>query len=88
MIKKFILLLIIIFIILFFYLIFDKYLSANYKKKISFNRSNINKIINQESFNIPYLENDTNNIIEFNSGYNNKNNLKPKRNFWDLIKIK
>ena len=34
---------------------------------------------------LPVLLNDTNNVIEFNSGFKEKNN-KIKRNFWKLFK--
>lgn len=88
MIKKFFFFIIIIFIFYFFYAVLDNYFSENYKKQISLNRSNINKIIAKESVNVPFLLNDTNDVIEFNSGYNNKNNSKPKRNFWKLFKNK
>ena len=50
------------------------YISNNNREKINFNRTNI-----------PLLKNDTDNVIEFNSGYNDKDN-KVKRNFWNLFK--
>ena len=34
---------------------------------------------------LPILDNDTNNVIEFNTGFENENNKK-KRSFWELFK--
>ncbi len=86
MLKKIILLLIFILIVLFFYFTFFYYISEENIKKINLNRSNIVKNLNDETESLPFLENDTNNVIEFNSGFNSEN--KTKRNFWDLIKKK
>tara|TARA_B100000427_G_C15336127_1_gene519067 strand:+ start:546 stop:809 length:264 start_codon:yes stop_codon:yes gene_type:complete len=69
---------------LFFYLIFTKYTSNENIKKINLNRLNIEKKFEEKYSELPKLENDTNNVIEFNSGFNTEN--KTKRNFWDLIK--
>tara|TARA_B100001540_G_C15675960_1_gene582448 strand:- start:685 stop:948 length:264 start_codon:yes stop_codon:yes gene_type:complete len=69
---------------LFFYLIFTKYTSNENIKKINLNRLNIEKKFEDKYSELPKLENDTNNVIEFNSGFNTEN--KTKRNFWDLIK--
>ena len=86
MLKKIILLLIFILIILFFYFTVFYYLSEENIKRINSNRSNITKNLNNKSLSLPFLENDTNNVIEFNSGFDSEN--KTKRNFWDLIKKK
>jgi hypothetical protein len=61
------------------------YISNNNKKKIIFNRTNIYSKIKDNLSNLPLLKNDTDNVIEFNSGYNDKDN-KVKRNFWNLFK--
>ena len=55
-------------------------------KKIHSNRTNIAENLDNKSLSLPFLSNDTNNVIEFNSGFNSEN--KSKRNFWDLIKKK
>ena len=67
------------------YFIFFFYLSENNQKKINNNRKNIYQKVNNNLDNLPYLKNDTKNVIEFNSGYNIDNN-KIKRNFWNLFK--
>ena len=84
MIKNIFLFSILSIIFLFFYLIFTKYTSNENIKKINLNRLNIEKKFEEKYSELPKLENDTNNVIEFNSGFNTEN--KTKRNFWDLIK--
>ena len=86
MFKKTVLLLIFILTVLFFYFVILHYLSEANIKKINLNRSNIEKNLANKSLNLPFLDNDTNNVIEFNSGFNLEN--KNKRKFWDLIKRK
>ncbi len=76
--------LILFIVILFFYFTFIKYISDENIKKINLNRLNIEEKIEKRFSDLPILENDTNNIIEFNSGINTENQI--KRNFWDLIK--
>ena len=84
MFKNVILFLILSVVFLFFYLIFLQYISNENIKKINLNRLNIDNKIENEYSDLIILENDTNNIIEFNSGFNTENEI--KRNFWDLIK--
>ena len=86
MFKKSIFLFIFIIIITFFYLVVLKYLSETNKKNINKNRNNINKKIFEKTSHLPILNNDTNNIIEFNSGFSTYNKIKTKRKFWELIK--
>lgn len=61
------------------------YLSNNNREKINSNRTNIYSKIKDNLSNLPLLKNDTDNVIEFNSGYNDRDN-KVKRNFWNLFK--
>ena len=68
-----------------FYLLIFTYFSETNKNKINKNRVIIDSKIKSNASNLPVLENDTDNIIEFNSELNNTEN-KIKRNFWDLIK--
>ena len=68
------------------YFIVFSYFSESNKKKINKNSVIIDSKIKENTFNLPVLKNDTDNIIEFNSELNNTNN-KIKRNFWDLFKI-
>tara|TARA_B100000886_G_scaffold327561_1_gene275133 strand:- start:2405 stop:2668 length:264 start_codon:yes stop_codon:yes gene_type:complete len=76
-------------LILSFLLVTYKYYSSsqNIEKK-NYNRNNIDEIINTKTSNLPILENDTKNVIEFNDGFsNNIKNDKP-RSFWNLLKTK
>ena len=79
MIKHFFSVLIFIFIIFFVYFISSTYVSNSNREKISSNRSNILSIVKKNLLVLPLLKNDTNDVIEFNSGYNDHNN-KIKRN--------
>ena len=85
MIKNFVSILIFLFIFLFIFFIISTYVSESHKKKINFNRKNIYSKIEDNLSSLPFLKNDTQDVIEFNSGYNNERN-KIKRNFWDLFK--
>ena len=76
-------------VILSFFMVTYKYYSSsqNIEKK-NYNRNNIDEIINTKISNLPILENDTKNIIEFNDGFSsNIRNDKP-RSFWNLLKTK
>tara|TARA_B100001175_G_scaffold302358_1_gene296303 strand:- start:616 stop:879 length:264 start_codon:yes stop_codon:yes gene_type:complete len=84
---KIINLFLIIFIILFFFNTYKYYSSSKNIKNINLNRSNIEGIIKKKITNIPILENDTSNVIEFNSTFFDETQDKEKRNFWDLLKI-
>lgn len=85
MIRHFFSVLILLFIFLFIFFVTSTYLSKNNREKINSNRTNIYLKIKDNLSNIPLLKNDTNNVIEFNSGYNDEGN-KVKRNFWNLFK--
>lgn len=78
--------LILILVSSFVIMIFNYYFSEKYLKKINFNRNNLEMKILSEISDLPVLQNDTNNIIKFNSGFDNSNNQKSKRNFWELFK--
>ena len=76
-----------LFLVFTFFIVTYKYYSS--KKNIEtkdFNRNNINEIINDKTSNLPILENDTNNVIEFNDGFSNDTNNKKTRSFWNLLK--
>ena len=72
--------------IYFFYIIiYNHYFSELNLNKISNNRENLN-LKNYDNINeIPLLKNDTNKAIEFSSNFENTNERKYKRNFWDLF---
>ena len=76
---------IVIFITIFFYKVFSFYNSFNNKDLISKNRENIGNLIDDKIKDIPFFENDTNDVIEFNSGYNQNDDGNKKR-FWNLFK--
>ena len=78
MLKKIILLSVFILTVLFFYFVILHYLSGTNIKKINLNRSNIEENLTEKSLNLPFLDNDTNNVVEFNSGFNLENKTKRK----------
>ena len=73
-------------IILFVYFILNYYLSNKNIKAKNYNRSNINQILKEKISNLPVIENDTNNVIEFKDVLKNDINENKKRRFWDLLK--
>ena len=78
-----------LFFILFFIFFTFKYYSS--QKNIDakdFNKKNIDEIINQKILNLSILENNTNNVIQFNDGYSNEIKDDKSRSFWDLLKSK
>ncbi|MDA9623673.1 hypothetical protein N9S62_00135 [Pelagibacteraceae bacterium] len=88
MIKNIFYLLITILILIFFLFVIQEYLSEKHIKKININRANINENLFSKSSDLPILKNDTNNIIEFNNGFNANVNNREKRSFWELLKRK
>ena len=81
-INLFMLLLVAIFIIT----ISKYYFSNKNLDSKSYNRSNIDEILKEKIADLKVLENDTNNIIEFNNSLEEETNEEKKRNFWDLLK--
>ena len=76
-------------LVLIFFSITFKYYSSN--KNIAtkdFNRNNIDKILSTKTSDLQILQNDTNNVIEFNDGYSNENKNNKPRSFWNLLKSK
>ena len=71
---------------LFFFFVIRYYLSDINVKKTNSNRSNIETIINEKISNIPILENDTDNVIEFNSTFSEEIQDNKPRSFWNLFK--
>lgn len=71
--------------IFFYIIIYNHYFSELNLNKISNNRENLN-LKNYVNINeIPLLKNDTNKAIEFSSNFENTNERKYKRNFWELF---
>ena len=74
-------------IILIFFLSTYNFYSSNINIDAKeFNRLNINKIIETKITNLPILNSDTNNVIEFNDGYSKEIKNNKPRSFWNLLK--
>ena len=74
-----------IIILLFVYLLFAIYLSEENIKKIKKNRVNIENSFKDYLSNLPILENDTNDVIIYNSSEFLEKKIK-KRKIWELLK--
>ena len=74
-----------IIILLFVYLLFAIYFSEENIKKIKKNRVNIENSFKDYLSNLPILENDTNNVITYNSSEFLEKKIK-KRKFEELLK--
>ena len=70
-------------IFIFFFILLKFYLSDNYKKRFYRSLNNYDNVITKFSKNLPTLENDTKNIIEYVD--NNTNKSRKKYQFWKLI---
>ena len=78
----------IIIILVFSWSIYKYYFShKNYETK-NYNRNNINEIINDKISDLPILDNDTNNVIEFNNSLLDGTKSEKPRSFWQLLKSK
>ena len=78
-----------IIIITFFILFIYNYYSSN--KNIntkSFNRLNIDQLLKEKISELPVLDNDTANVIEFNDSLETEFDSEKKRSFWNLLKDK
>jgi len=73
-----------IIILLFVYLLFAIYFSEENIKKIKKNRAHIENSLKNYLSNLPILENDTNDIIIYNSSEFLEKKIK-KRKFWKLF---
>jgi hypothetical protein len=74
-----------IIILLFVYLLFVIYFSEENIKKIEKNRIHIENSFKDYLSNLPILENDTNDVITYNSSEFLEKKIK-KRKFWELLK--
>ena len=78
-----------IIIITFFILFIYNYYSSN--KNIntkSFNRLNVDQLLKEKISELPVLDNDTANVIEFNDSIETEFDNEKKRSFWNLLKNK
>ena len=78
----------IIIIITFFLNIFSYYSSNKNIKEINLNRLNMNEKLKKKISNLTVLENDTINVIEFNSKFSEEASNDETRSFWNLLKLK
>ncbi len=67
---------------------FNFYSSSFNLDKKDYNRSNKNKILKEKISELPVLENDTSNVIEFNNSLESEIKSDKKRSFWNLLKNK
>ena len=74
-----------IIILLFVYLLFAMYFSEENIKKIKKNHLHIENSFKDYLSNLPILENDTNDVIIYNSSEFLEKKIK-KRKFWELLK--
>ena len=70
-------------ILIFFFILIKFYLSDSYEKKFYRSLNNYDEVIKKYSKNLPLLENDTQNVIEYVD--NNTDKSKKKYKFWKLI---
>ena len=74
---------------MFFILFIYNYYSSN--KNIntkSFNRLNVDQLLKEKISELPVLDNDTANVIEFNDSIETEFDNEKKRSFWNLLKNK
>ena len=76
----------VILVLIFFFTIYKYYSSNKNLEAKNFNRNNIEEIINTKISNLPTLESDTFNVIEFNDGFSNEIKNDKSRSFWNLLK--
>ena len=86
MMNKIISFVVVIIVLSFFGFSFNYYISDKNINTVKNNRENLDSKILESTSNLPLLPNDTNNVIEFNSGFENSNKQNFKRSFWELFK--
>ena len=86
MIKKLINLSLIILILNFFIIVGQYYFSDKNYLLLKKNRSERASINYDNILDIPVLTNDTDKAIQFKTGYEDSNEKKFKKNFWDVFK--
>tara|TARA_B100000579_G_C22668008_1_gene774232 strand:+ start:722 stop:982 length:261 start_codon:yes stop_codon:yes gene_type:complete len=78
--------LILILVLSFFGFVFNYYFSEKNINLVKNKRNNLEIKITNKTLDLPILLNDTNDVIEFNSGFENSNKQNFKRSFWELFK--
>ena len=75
-----------IFVLLFFFVVFNYYFSVKNINLVKKNRDNLETKMKNKTLDLPTLFNDTNDVIEFNSSFENSNKQNFKRSFWELFR--
>ena len=75
-----------IFILSFFIITFNYYFSDKNIDLVKNNRISFESNIQKKTMDLPVLKNNTNDVIEFISGFENPSKKNFKRNFWELFK--
>ena len=75
-----------LFVITFIVVILKYYFSEKNVNLLKNNKINLEMKISENISSLPTLYNDTNDVIEFNSGFENSENQNYKKNFWELFK--
>ena len=86
MVNKIMRFIVVIIVFSFFGFSFNYYISDKNINTVKNNRENLEFKIFEDTSALPLLPNDTNNVIEFNSGFENSNKQNYKRSFWELFK--
>ena len=86
MFNNFVKFLILVFILSFFIIVFNFYFSEKNINLLKKNRKNLETTVSKNITNLPVLTNNTNDIIEFSSGFNDTNKSFFKRSYWELFK--
>ena len=86
MMNKIIRFIVAIIVLSFFGFSFNYYISDKNINIVKNNRENLESKILESTSALPLLPNDTNNVIEFNSGFEDSNKQNFKRSFWELFK--
>ena len=69
----------------FFVFSFNYYISDKNINAVKNKRENLESKILESASILPLLPNDTNDVIEFNSGFDKSNQQNFKRSFWELF---
>ena len=85
MVKNILSVLIFLFSIFFVYFVGSSYFSDNQKIKIKKKREAIINNLKNNKNELPFLVNDTDDIVNFNTSFENENDI-IKRSFWKLFK--
>ena len=86
MVNKIMRFIVVIIVFSFFGFSFNYYISDKNINIVKNNRENLESKILESTSALPLLTNDTNDVIEFNSGFDNSNKRNFKRSFWELFK--